>query len=115
MDIRQDTTNNFLQRGSSHRGAHRNPNPNGKPLDVVLFVWNYVSRFLLQPSDPFFPSITAHDITVTMQLTANHPSAIDPNRLTARCLRSGSVTKLSNMKNNLINHQDLAMIRDHGQ
>ena len=116
MDILQDTGKNFLQRGSAHRSANRNPNPDGKPFDVVLLVWDYVSRFPPPPQGPFFPNITTHDITVTMQLTARHPSVqLDPNRLTARCLRSGSATMLRNMKNNLINQQDLAMIRDHGQ
>ena len=116
MDILQDSTKNTTQRGSAHRGAHRNPNPDGKPFDVVLLVWNYVTRFPPHPDGPFFPNITAQDITVTMKLTANHSSVrLDPNRLTARCLRSGSVTMLRNMKNNLINQQDLARIRDHGQ
>ena len=115
-DILLDTAKNFLHRGSSHRSAHRNPNPNGKPFDVILIVWAYVSRFPPQPNGPFFPNFTAQDITVSMQLIAHHPSVqLDPKRLTPRCLLSGSATMLRNMKNNLINHQDLATIRDHGQ
>ena len=50
-----------------------------------------------------------------MQTTATHELVrLDPKRLTARCMRSGSVTMLRNMKNKLINQQDLEHIRDHG-
>ena len=50
-----------------------------------------------------------------MKLTANHQDVqLDAKRLTARCMRSGSVTMLRNMKNNLIHQQDLVHIRDHG-
>ena len=50
-----------------------------------------------------------------MQETAIHPSiGLDPQRLTNRCMRSGSVTMLRNMKNKLIHQRDLEAIRDHG-
>ena len=116
FDIIMDTSKNFTHRGSSHRGAHRNPNPSGKPFDVVLIIWNYVSRFPPSATGAFFPNIVASDLTTIMKLTANHPTVrLDPLRLTARCMRSGSATMLRNMKNNLIEQRDLAAIRDHGQ
>ena len=116
FDIIMDTSKNFTHRGSSHRGAHRNPNPSGKPFDVVLIIWNYVSRFPPSAAGAFFPNIVASDLTTIMKLTANHPTVrLDPLRLTARCMRSGSATMLRNMKNNLIEQRDLAAIRDHGQ
>ena len=116
FDVLQDTAKNSMQRGSSHRGAHRNPNPDGKPFDVVLLIWKYVQQFPPSADGAFFPNILAADLTTIMKMTADHPNVkLDPNRLTARCMRSGSATMLRNMKNNLIEHRDLEMIRDHGQ
>ena len=115
FDFLQDTSKNTMDRGSAHRGAHRNPNPTGKPFDVVLILWDYVTRFPPPSTGAFFPNITTTDLTTTMQQTANHPSiALDPHRLTTRCMRSGSVTMLRNMKNKLIHQRDLETIRDHG-
>ena len=116
FDVLQDTGKNFLQRGSAHRGAHRNPSSDGKPFDVVLIIWGYVCQFPPTANGAFFPNILAADLTTVMKMTAVHPNVkLDPNRLTARCMRSGSATMLRNMKNNLIEHRDLEMIRDHGQ
>jgi hypothetical protein len=115
FDILQDTSKNTLTRGSAQRGAHRNPNPSGHPFDVVLLLWDYVSRFPPSPTGAFFPNITTSHLTSTMQETAIHPSIrLDPQRLTNRCMRSGSVTMLRNMKNKLVHQRDLEAIRDHG-
>ena len=115
FDILMDNHKTILQRGSSHKSAHRNPNPTGAPFDVVLLLWDYVTKFPPSPDGNFFPTITTQDLTTTMQATATHELVrLDPKRLTARCMRSGSVTMLRNMKNKLINQQDLEHIRDHG-
>ena len=114
FDILMDSHKTALQRGSSHKSAHRNPDPNGA-FDVVNLLWDYVSKFPPSPTGKFFPTITTQDLTDTMQATARHPSVrLDPARLTARCMRSGSVTMLRNMKNKMINQQELEHIRDHG-
>jgi len=115
FDIIQDSTKNTLSRGSAHRGAHRNPHPSGQPFDVVLLVWDYVTRYPPLPTGAFFPTITTSDLTSTMHDTARHPSInLDPKRLSNRCMRSGSVTMLRNMKNKLIHQRDLETIRAHG-
>jgi hypothetical protein len=116
VDVIQDSTKNTLQRGSQHRGAHHNPRTDKLPFDVVDIVWAYVSAFPPPPSGAFFPSITSADLTYTMQQTAIHPDVqLDPTRLTARCLRPGSATMMRNMKNQLVQQEDLLRIRDHGQ
>ena len=115
FDILQDTSKTSLARGSAHRGAHRNPRPDGQPFDVVLILWHYVTNFPPPANGAFFPTILSADLTTIMQLTAVHPEVqLDPRRLTARCMRSGSATMLRNMKNNLIHQRDLEHIRDHG-
>ena len=115
FDILQDTTKTSLSRGSAHRGAHRNPRADGQPFDVVLIIWHYVTNFPPTATGAFFPTIVSADLTTIMQLTAIEPDVqLDPRRLTGRCMRSGSVTMLRNMKNNLIHQRDLQQIRDHG-
>lgn len=114
FDILMDNHKTALQRGSAHKSAHRNPNPTGS-FDVVDLLWDYVTKYPPPSDGKFFPTITTQDLTDTMQATARHPSVqLDPTRLTARCMRSGSVSMLRNMKNKMINQQELEHIRDHG-
>jgi hypothetical protein len=117
FDVLQDTSKTSLQRGSSHISAHRNPNlPGAVTFDVVLSLWDYVSNYPPPKEGDFFPSITIADIAKTMKITANHPDVrLDDSRLTPRCMRSGSATMLRNLKNNIIEQQDLEMIRDQGR
>ena len=116
FDVIHDTHKTSTHRGSSHQGAHRNPSHTGKPFDVVLLIWHYVTNFPPPPTGPFFPTIRTNDLTYVMQRTAQHDSIrLDPARLTARCMRTGSATMLRNMKNKLLEQQDLEQIRDHGR
>jgi hypothetical protein len=113
IDILQDSTKNTLQRGSQHRGAHPNPALDGRPFCVVALVLEYVTAYPPPPQGPFFPSILASDVSLVFRQVA-FQLGLDPARLSARCLRSGSVTMLRNMKNQLLAEQDLVAIRDHG-
>jgi hypothetical protein len=116
FDVLHDTHKTSAHRGASHRGAHRNPCLTGKPFDVVLKIWHYVTNYPPPSGGAFFPNITAHELTIVMQLTAIRPTVrLDPKRLTARCMRTGSATMLRNMRNKMMDQQDLEMIRDHGQ
>ena len=116
FDVLQDSSKTYLQRGAAHCSAHRNPSVTGKSFDVVLLVWNYVTNFPPTPGGTFFPTILASDLTYIMKQTAMDPTVLlDPNRLTARCMRTGSATMIKNMSNKLLQQQDLEMIRDHGR
>ena len=116
VEFLQDTSKNIHQRGSQHRGAHRNPRLDGRPFDCVMLVWEYVSAFPPPAAGRLFPSITVQDITDVMQSAAVRPEVkLDPVRLTARCLRPGSATMVKNMRSQLMHQQDLIAIRDHGR
>ena len=72
-------TKTSTHRGSSNQGAHRNPSHTGKPFDVVLLIWHYVTNFPPPPTGPFFPTIRTNDLTYVMQRTAQHDSIrLDP-------------------------------------
>ncbi len=60
----------------------------------------------------FFLNILSSDVLTALGAP---PAAeqLDPARLSARSLRSGSVTMLRNLKNQLLAEQDLVAIRDH--
>jgi hypothetical protein len=114
VDVLQDSTKTSQARGSSHRSAHLNPRPDKQPFCVVSIVWEYIQRFPPPRNGAFFPTTLSSDTTAIMKLTAIQTN-LDPTRLSARCLRSGSVTMLRNMKHQLIEAQELVQIRDHGQ
>lgn len=116
VDALQDSTKNTLQRGSQHRGAHPNPRVDKQPFCVVAIVWEYVQSFPPPTDGAFFPSITSADVSAILQRVAVLPHVrLDPARLSMRCLRSGSATMLRNLKNQLVEQQDLAQIQQHGQ
>lgn len=113
IDTLQDTSKNTLQRGSQHRGAHANPRVDRLPFCVVALVMEYVEAFPPPPTGAFFPTILASDVSVVLRETAR-VEGLDPARLSARSLRSGSATMMRNLKNQLLAEQDLVAIRDHG-
>ena len=113
IDTLHDSSKNTLQRGSQHRGAHSNPRADKLPFCVVSLVMDYVETFPPPGDGAFFPSILASDVSAVLRATA-FVDHLDPNRLSARSLRSGSVTMLRNLKNQLLAEQDLVSIRDHG-
>ena len=113
IDILQDTSKNTLQRGSQHRGAHVNPRADKLPFCVVALVMAYVDAYPPSREGAFFPTILSSDVSVALRATAL-AERLDPARLSARSLRSGSVTMLRNLKNQLLAEQDLVAIRDHG-
>lgn len=113
IDILQDTSKNTLQRGSQHRGAHANPRADKLPFCVVGLVMEYVEAYPPPAQGAFFPTILASDVTAVLRATAL-AEGLDPARLSARSLRSGSATMMRNLKNQLLAEQDLVAIRDHG-
>lgn len=113
IDTLHDSSKNTLQRGSQHRGAHVNPRPDKLPFCVVSLVMDYVDAFPPPREGAFFPTILASDVSVVLRATAL-AEGLDPLRLSARSLRSGSATMLRNLKNQLLAEHDLMAIRDHG-
>jgi len=114
LDVIQDSTKTSMARGSQHRSAHPNPNPDKSPFCVIAIAWEYITNFPPPANGAFFPTTLSSHTTTIMHLTADRVG-LDRARLSARCVRSGSVSMMRNMKHHLIEAQELIQIRDHGR
>jgi hypothetical protein len=113
FDILQDSHKTSSSRGSSHRGAYPNPNPDKQPFCVMDMLWHYVTKYPPPADGAFFPNITSADVTLIMKMTADKVG-LDSKRMSARAIRSGSATMFKNMTTQLIDQQQLQNIRDQG-
>ena len=96
----QDTHRTHLARSVSHRCVYLNPNAGGLSFCALALLWSYISPFswcflTSCPSTPPMPRDQWQK---------------DETRLPSRAIGSGPVTMLRNMRNKLVERQELEAI-----
>ena len=113
FEILQATHKTSQYRGESHRSVSPNPNAGGLPFCALRLLWSYVQNFPPPSNGAFFHDLSSSHTTKIMKLTAT-ALQLDDKRMSCRAIRSGSVTMLRNLRNKLVEREELEAIRDHG-